>query len=72
MLMNKALVQFKMDKVQMNKLGGGYSAICDMYDGNGTYYPTEIRFTTISNEKELCQYLEKTNEGYTVTGCRFN
>jgi len=70
--MNKALVQFKMDKVQMNKLGGGYSAICDMYDSKGTYYPTEIHFTTISNEKELCQYLEKTNEGFTVKGCRFN
>lgn len=70
--MNKVLNQFKLGKAQMNKLGGGYSAVCDLVDEKGTHYPSEIRFTTIADKKELCNYVEKTNPGYTVTDCVYN
>lgn len=70
--MNKVLDQFKLGKAQMNKLGGGYSAVCDLVDENGTHYPSEIRFTTIADKDRLCEVVAQTNPGYKVIDCVYN
>lgn len=70
--MNKALVQFKMDKVQMNKLSGGYSATCDLVDKNGVHYPTEIRYTNIEKKQDLIDYVASSNVDMKVLDCVYN
>jgi len=70
--MNKVLAQFKMNKVQMNKLSGGYSAICDLVDKNGVHYPTEIRYTNIAEKNRLIAFVADSNKDMKVLDCVYD
>lgn len=63
--MNKSLAQFKMDKVQMNKLSGGI--VCtffDQSDPTGTF----SKEVTVPDGMDYEQCQEKLQESYRALG----
>lgn len=62
------LNSFKLNKVQMNNVIGGISAVCTLMDADGKKTPVEIN-TNIEDMNHLSDKVAKYNKGYTVTEC---
>lgn len=66
----KDLETFKLNKVQMNNLIGGVSAICNFKSADGTITPVEIN-TNITDAKKLRNVVASQNLDYTILDCTY-